>query len=695
MNTIVISNALVKAEQFEAAGKVVSAASIYEKLYAKAPDHIGVVKGLARVEQSRGRFLRATKLYQALLKKQANVEIYQALGQCYAAYGAYWLALRVYAKILRNDKASDAIHRDVLVNKSKLLLKLKRFSPALSCAKQAIALQPDRATNYMLVGDICYKQDDLEGAVAAYVMARDLAQRSVSLDSLCESIRTKLSICYFQLNRNSDAIDVLLLSKNTSIPTVANNERYSALFSLATDYLNKSMLLHAHYVLHYLNDLKPQAQTLVYEAVCIIMDNKFDDARELLSRALELEPDSTEIKYRSAQLSYREGDYVLAVRLLNQCLSLDPQNLNYKLLKGQIHECLYQFEEGKKQLSTVLKELPDNYEAQYPLAFIGFTQCDWKEGFHWFSTRNIKRRHTGELKRVLPNLLEWDGQEKIDKLLLVDEQGVGDKLRYAVFYELLCRDVKEVYLVTDIRLKKLIEASFPNIKVFPQTDFPATKLAIDNGIKYFSAPADLGKHYWMNVFKGASIPYYPHYEHGFLSPDVKRREYWLAERRKVDAKISIGVCWRSPVVLAGREDWYMSVDDIVQMFTDVADFVDIVVLQHAADQSDIDTLSKIGAKSLRCPDLDLKDDFDGMAALIANLDLVITPATAIAELSGALGVPTWLYAMQDRKKWNLDGDYMKSFYPKLDIMFSTTPWADVVEKVGGKLRYLVGAHKSQ
>jgi len=37
----------------------------------------------------------------------------------------------------------------------------------------------------------------------------------------------------------------------------------------------------------------------------------------------------------------------------------------------------------------------------------------------------------------------------------------------------------------------------------------------------------------------------------------------------------------------------------------------------------------------------LKDDFEETAALIAALDLVVSVPTAVGELAGAVGTPTW------------------------------------------------------
>ena len=57
------------------------------------------------------------------------------------------------------------------------------------------------------------------------------------------------------------------------------------------------------------------------------------------------------------------------------------------------------------------------------------------------------------------------------------------------------------------------------------------------------------------------------------------------------------------------------------------------------------------------PDYDADGAFLDTAAIIKNLDLVITSDTSIAHLAGALGVETWLaLAHVPDWRWGLNGD---------------------------------------
>ena len=83
--------------------------------------------------------------------------------------------------------------------------------------------------------------------------------------------------------------------------------------------------------------------------------------------------------------------------------------------------------------------------------------------------------------------------------------------------------------------------------------------------------------------------------------------------------------------------------------------------------------------------------FMDTAAVMQNLDLVVSADTAVAHLVGALGVPTWL-ALSDRPNWRwLLGRDDSPWYPTLRLFRQGRPgdWAGVFERMAQALRPLV------
>jgi len=80
-------------------------------------------------------------------------------------------------------------------------------------------------------------------------------------------------------------------------------------------------------------------------------------------------------------------------------------------------------------------------------------------------------------------------------------------------------------------------------------------------------------------------------------------------------------------------------------------------------------------------------DFSDTAALIANLDLVITVDTAVAHLAGALGKPVWILNRFD-SCWRWFREREDSpWYPSARLFRQPSPgeWKTVIEKVAEQL----------
>jgi len=76
-------------------------------------------------------------------------------------------------------------------------------------------------------------------------------------------------------------------------------------------------------------------------------------------------------------------------------------------------------------------------------------------------------------------------------------------------------------------------------------------------------------------------------------------------------------------------------------------------------------------------------DFADTAALVANLDLVISVDTAMAHLAGGLGVPTWLMSRHDACWRWLAGREDSPWYPHMRVYRQAAPgsWDEVLARV--------------
>jgi hypothetical protein len=86
------------------------------------------------------------------------------------------------------------------------------------------------------------------------------------------------------------------------------------------------------------------------------------------------------------------------------------------------------------------------------------------------------------------------------------------------------------------------------------------------------------------------------------------------------------------------------------------------------------------------------NDFSDTAALIDNLDLVISVDTAVAHLTGALGKPVWtLLPFAPDWRWMLNRED-SPWYPTMRLFRQSSPgdWESVIAKVKDELLKLLG-----
>ena len=89
------------------------------------------------------------------------------------------------------------------------------------------------------------------------------------------------------------------------------------------------------------------------------------------------------------------------------------------------------------------------------------------------------------------------------------------------------------------------------------------------------------------------------------------------------------------------------------------------------------------------------DDFADSAALLANLDLVITADTAVAHLASAMGRQVWMLLPHEAHARWLDKRAASPWYPTMRLFRQTVPgdWKTVIRQVVAALGELPGPHQ--
>jgi hypothetical protein len=173
----------------------------------------------------------------------------------------------------------------------------------------------------------------------------------------------------------------------------------------------------------------------------------------------------------------------------------------------------------------------------------------------------------------------------------------------------------------------------------------------------------------------ANIPY--------LSADPVKVATWRA--RLPASGLCVGLAWKGNPRFENDKDRSLPSLDVLAPLGAVAG-VHFVSLQKGP-----------GEEEARCPPAGLSvlalgeriEDFSDTAAIIANLDLVISVDTAIAHLAGALGKPCWVLLPDYQTDWRwLSGRGDSPWYPGMRLFRQPVGggWGTVVAAVAAALR---------
>jgi ADP-heptose:LPS heptosyltransferase len=115
------------------------------------------------------------------------------------------------------------------------------------------------------------------------------------------------------------------------------------------------------------------------------------------------------------------------------------------------------------------------------------------------------------------------------------------------------------------------------------------------------------------------------------------------------------------------------------LFRQDADFISLEYKDPLAEIADLK--EKHGIEVKHWPRAAEAYDLDETAALVAELDLVITVQTAVVHIAGALGKPCWVMVPRTPHwRYHLAGDRMP-WYDSVKLYRQTKDWASVINKI--------------
>jgi len=366
------------------------------------------------------------------------------------------------------------------------------------------------------------------------------------------------------------------------------------------------------------------------------------------------------------RLVYRLQD---ALNAGTQAVRLAPNSADYLVNLSLVFTDL---DERERAIACLLRALGVNAEhadAHLAMAQNLLAQGDMASGWIEYEWRNLTEAGRGQLPKITS--APWNGMRiPTGRILLVGDQGYGDTIQFARYIPMVAERCQEVILGCSVEMLSLLQR-IPGITHAHHRW---------NEIPGHAAYCRLSSLPYLFQTTLSSIPS----DVPYLRADPERVAKWgerLATQLPNDTK-RIGLAWSGRPTHPNDRRRSLSLERLLPLAnTGRCGFVS---LQKPFPAKDIDVMAGFSGLT------DLSEsltDFEETAALIANLDLIITVDTSVGHLCGALGKPVWIM-LSKASDWRwLIGRSDSPWYPSVRLFRQSKAgdWEPVISEVARAL----------
>ena len=536
---------------------------------------------------------------------------------------------------------------------------LSRYDEAVKAYKQAIRLNPADAQVHLRLGLVLKANGHLQEALAAYRRAGELSP------TLAEA-HFNAGNALRDLKRSGEAAEAYGRA-------IAANPNYADAFhNLATLFEQQERWEDAALAFAETIRLRPEFQP-AYRGwgKALVACGKYDEAVATLRRAVEMDPGSWESLLSLGDALQKIGAEGEALQLYSRAAKVRPDEPSILVNWGGLLDKLNDTVGAIAKYRHALEIQPDSHEAKFNLSLTLLRKGQFEEGWEKYESRWHLQKRNFDLED-LPQPV-WQGEDVHGKRVLVHvEQGFGDAFQFVRYLPFLEQGGAQVIMRCHDVLRRLLEQSMPSVRLLgeteplPEFDFqiPMVSLARVMGTRLETIPA--------------KVPY--------LMPSDKLIATWrerLGERRAGETRI--GLAW------AGNPKHDQDRARSISLPT-LAPLASVAGARFFSLQKG-DAQKQIASAPEGFSVVDLGDDlkdFADTAAVMLNLDLVVSVDTAAAHLAGALARPVWVM-LRNGPEWRwLEGRTDSPWYPTMRLFRQERAgdWGPVIKEIAAALSAL-------
>lgn len=534
--------------------------------------------------------------------------------------------------------------------------KVGRVTEAEQIYRQLLAANPLHADSLHLLGVIAYQ-------TGRHDLAFDLIRQAIAISPEIALYHSNLGSMLQEQGRPDEAVDCYrrALYLDPDFP--------EAHYNLGSALQRQGRVDEAAACYRRALELKP-----AYPEACLSLGNmlkeqgRLEEAVGSFGRALDIQPGLAEAHLNLGDTLKELGRLEAAVASYRKVVDLKPDLAEAHNNLGAAHMRQGWLDDAVACFRKAIELKPDSGEAHSNLGMALLARGEMAEGWQEYEWR----WKTSEMVKDRRNFVQrqWRGEPTRGLTLLIHaEQGYGDTLQF-------CR---YAMLAAARGLRVILEVPKPLVRLLRSLRGIALVVAEGERLPPFHLHCPMLSLPLAHGTTVANIPSAPSY----LYANATQAATWRTRLAKASSDgPKVGLVWAANQRISGSALAGRSLDP--ERLAPLFDVPDVRFF----------SLQKDGPSPRGLPLVDFMgemEDFADTAALIANLDLVISVDTAVVHLAAALGKPVWLLDRFDSCwRWRIGGR-SSPWYPTLRLYRQPHPgaWDAVLAEVASDLRIMV------
>ena len=396
--------------------------------------------------------------------------------------------------------------------------------------------------------------------------------------------------------------------------------------------------------------------------ILLANDHRWQEAERHYRKALEIHPLQMEAYLNFGGMLLAQKRFSEAEVAYRHALLIEPLSPGIWSSLGVLMACMQREDEAERCYRKAMSVAPEYRKAPFNLAYLLLRQGRYEEGWACLEARDWYTQIAQHLKCP-----RWHGESIAGKNLLISiEAGHGDMIQFCRYASLVKqRGCARLSVLCHPGLQRLF-ANVRGIDDVIALNEPLPATAWDYWVPPLSLPFIFGTQ--LNTIP-ADLPY--------IFAEMGEAERWSHIVCSNDAALRVGLVWR------GNPRFENDADRSLGSLCELAPLGSVLGIRYFSLQKGVGEDEAQFTPPF--PIVDLSEhikDFADTAAILMNLDLVISVDTAVAHLAGALGKSCWLMLPAYKTDWRWLTDRNDSpWYPKVMRIFRQTDtgdWSTVV-----------------